>query len=149
MKQHKTKQIKIDDIQELSAKYGTVNRNSPDVLYIRAKGRIMPTVKKSDYSKEIIELKKYFGDIIKHNILSHKKNINSERYIYNIDISEKGINYKKGSYIKYDIFVKPNSKKEMGDYKNEITSFLTDVNDSIKNKLELLNIKYINKTRKR
>lgn len=143
----KSKQIKIDSIQELSAKYGTIDKNSPDVLYIRAKGRIMPTIKKNDYSKDIIDLKSSFSNIIKDNIFSFKKDINTEKYIYNVDISEKGISYKKGSYIKYDIFVKPKEKRKIMDYKDIITSFLTNVNDDIKEKLDNLNLKYITKTR--
>ena len=144
-----TKQIKIEDIEDLSAKYGTIDKNSPDVLYIRAKGRIMPTVKKNDYSNDIIELKKGFANIIKNNIMSFKNDINEKKYIYNIEISEKGISYKKGSYIKYDIFIRPNVKKEILEYKDIVTNLLTNVNNEMKQKLDNLNLKYISKTRPR
>lgn len=145
----KSKQIKIDTIQELSAKYGTIDKKSPDVLFIRAKGRIIPTVKKVDYSKDIVELKQNFNNIVKDKIMLHKNDINCERYICNIDISEKGISYKKGSYIKYDIFVKPKNKKDVFDYKDELTSLLTNINDDLKEKMSLLNLKYINKSRQK
>ena len=49
----KTKQIKLNIMDNLSVKYGTLDKNSPDVLFIRFKGKIIPTIIKNDFSNLI------------------------------------------------------------------------------------------------
>lgn len=144
----RSKQINIDCVEELSAKYGTMDKNSPEVIYIRAKGRITPLIDKSDYSKDIISFKNNFDTIIDNNIRLFHDYFDIQKYIYNIDISQKGISFKKGSYIKFDIYVRPKVKKPFADYNEEIAAFLKKINNDIKEALELVNLKYINKTRK-
>lgn len=145
----KSKQINLDCIEELSAKYGTMDKNSPDVLYIRAKGRITPLLNKSDYSKDITKLKNKFNTVVENNIEKFKDYFDNEKFIYSIDISEKGISFKKGSYIKFDIYVKPKEKKDIIEYNDIISDLLININNELKQILSDIKLIYITKTRPR
>lgn len=139
----KTKQIKLNIMDNLSVKYGTLDKNSPDVLFIRFKGKIIPTIIKNDFSKEIVELKTEFNNIIKNIILNYGDIFDCNRYLCNMDVSEKGVTYKKGSYIKFDVFVRPNEIKDIMCYENVITRMSIEINNEIINVLNKLNLKYL------
>lgn len=149
LKMRKSKQINLNCIEELSAKYGTMDKNSPDVLYIRAKGRITPLLNKSDYSKDITKLKNKFNTVVENNIEKFKDYFDNEKFIYSIDISEKGISFKKGSYIKFDIYVKPKEKKDIIEYNDIISDLLININNELKQILSDIKLIYITKTRPR
>jgi len=139
----KTKQIKLNIMDNLSVKYGTLDKNSPDVLFIRFKGKIMPTIIKNDFSKEIVELKTEFDKIIKDIIINYCDIFDCKRYLCNIEVSEKGVTYKKGSYIKFDVFVRPNEIKDIMCYEDVITRMSIEINNEIINILSKLNLKYL------
>ena len=139
----KTKQIKLNIMDNLSVKYGTLDKNSPDVLFIRFKGKIIPTIIKNDYTKEIVELKTEFDKIIKDIIINYCDIFDCKRYLCNIEVSEKGVTYKKGSYIKFDVFVRPNETKDITYYEDVITRMSIEINNEIINILNKLNLKYL------
>lgn len=139
----KTKQIKLNIMDNLSVKYGTLDKNSPDVLFIRFKGKIIPTIIKNDFSKEIVELKTEFDKIIKDIIINYCDIFDCKRYLCNIEVSEKGVTYKKGSYIKFDVFVRPNEIKDIMCYEDVITRMSIEINNEIINILSKLNLKYL------
>ena len=139
----KTKQIKLNIMDNLSVKYGTLDKNSPDVLFIRFKGKIIPTIIKNDFSKEIVELKAEFDKIIKDIIINYCDIFDCKRYLCNIEVSEKGVTYKKGSYIKFDVFVRPNEIKDITYYEDVITRMSIEINNEIINILNKLNLQYL------
>lgn len=139
----KSKQIKLNIMDNLSVKYGTLDKNSPDVLFIRFKGKIIPTIIKNDFSKEIVELKTEFDKIIKGIIINYCDIFDCKRYLCNIEVSEKGVTYKKGSYIKFDVFVRPNETKDITYYEDVITRMSIEINNEIINILNKLNLKYL------
>ena len=139
----KTKQIKLNIMDNLSVKYGTLDKNSPDVLFIRFKGKIIPTIIKNDFSKEIVELKAEFDKIIKDIIINYCDIFDCKRYLCNIEVSEKGVTYKKGSYIKFDVFVRPNEIKDIMCYEDVITRMSIEINNEIINILNKLNLQYL------
>lgn len=139
----KTKQIKLNIMDNLSVKYGTLDKNSPDVLFIRFKGKIIPTIIKNDFSKEIVELKTEFDKIIKDIIINYCDIFDCKRYLCNIEVSEKGVTYKKGSYIKFDVFVRPNEIKDIMCYEDVIKRMSIEINNEIINILNKLNLKYL------
>ena len=139
----KTKQIKLNIMDNLSVKYGTLDKNSPDVLFIRFKGKIIPTIIKNDFSKEIVELKTEFDKIIKDIIINYCDIFDCKRYLCNMEVSEKGVTYKKGSYIKFDVFVRPNEAKDITYYEDVITRMSIEINNEIINILNKLKLKYL------
>lgn len=139
----KSKQIKLNIMDNLSVKYGTLDKNSPDVLFIRFKGKIIPTIIKNDYTKEIVELKTEFNSIVKNVILNYCDIFDCNKYLCNIEVSEKGVTYKKGSYIKFDVFVRPNEIKDITYYEDVITRMSIEINNEIINILNKLNLQYL------
>ena len=139
----KTKQIKLNIMDNLSVKYGTLDKNSPDVLFIRFKGKIIPTIIKNDFLKEIVKLKAEFDKIIKDILINYCDIFDCKRYLCNIEVSEKGVTYKKGSYIKFDVFVRPNEIKDIMCYEDVITRMSIEINNEIINILSKLNLKYL------
>ena len=139
----KSKQIKLNIMDNLSVKYGTLDKNSPDVLFIRFKGKIIPTIIKNDYTKEIVELKTEFNSIVKNVILNYCDIFDCNKYLCNIEVSEKGVTYKKGSYIKFDVFVRPNEIKDIMCYEDVITRMSIEINNEIINILNKLNLQYL------
>ena len=139
----KTKQIKLNIMDNLSVKYGTLDKNSPDVLFIRFKGKIIPTIIKNDFLKEIVQLKAEFDKIIKDILINYCDIFDCKRYLCNIEVSEKGVTYKKGSYIKFDVFVRPNEIKDIMCYEDVITRMSIEINNEIINILSKLNLKYL------
>ena len=130
-------------MDNLSVKYGTLDKNSPDVLFIRFKGKIIPTIIKNDYTKEIVELKTEFNSIVKNVILNYCDIFDCNKYLCNIEVSEKGVTYKKGSYIKFDVFVRPNEIKDITYYEDVITRMSIEINNEIINILNKLNLQYL------
>lgn len=139
----KSKQIKLNIMDNLSVKYGTLDKNSPDVLFIRFKGKIIPTIIKNDYTKEIVELKTEFNSIVKNVILNYCDIFDCNKYLCNMEVSEKGVTHKKGSYIKFDVFVRPNETKDITYYEDVITRMSIEINNEIINILNKLNLKYL------
>ena len=114
----------------LRVNYGTTDRNNPSVLYVRAKGDIKPITEKKTYSNDVKELKKQFKHFVKQNI--DKLNIlKTEKYLCNIDISEKGLSYNKKGHFRYEIFLKPKETKELKIYENDIINLTDNVNYEI------------------
>ena len=139
----KSKQIKLNIMDNLSVKYGTLDKNSPDVLFIRFKGKIIPTIIKNDYTKEIVELKTEFNSIVKNVILNYCNIFDCNKYLCNMEVSEKGVTHKKGSYIKFDVFVRPNETKDITYYEDVMTRMSIEINNEIINILNKLNLKYL------
>lgn len=139
----KTKQIKLNIKDNLLVKFGTIDKNAPNVLFIRCKGKVIPTIVKSDYSNEIVELKIKYKNIVKNVINYYCDIFDSNKYLCNMDISEKGITYKKGSYIKFDVFLMPHIVKDINFYENIITELITKINNELINILNNLNLKYL------
>ena len=111
----------------LRVNYGTSDRNNPSVLYIRAKGDIKPITEKKTYSEDIKDLKKQFKHFVKQNI-DKLKTLKTEKYLCNIDISEKGLTYNKRGHFRYEIFLKPKETKELNAYENDVIDLTNNVN---------------------
>ena len=139
----KSKQIKLNIMDNLSVKYGTLDKNSPNVLFVRFKGKIIPTIIKNDYTKEIVELKTEFNSIVKNVILNYCDIFDCNKYLCNMEVSEKGVTHKKGSYIKFDVFVRPNETKDITYYEDVIKRMSIEINNEIINILNKLNLKYL------
>ena len=139
----KSKQIKLNIMDNLSVKYGTLDKNSPNVLFVRFKGKIIPTIIKNDYTKEIVELKTEFNNIVKNVILNYCNIFDCNKYLCNMEVSEKGVTHKKGSYIKFDVFVRPNETKDITYYEDVIKRMSIEINNEIINILNKLNLKYL------
>lgn len=141
MNRKNKKEIKLQDIDKYVVKYGSLNKEQPEVIYIKAKTKIIPKIKKSDYTKDIVNIKYEFNKTVKNLILNNKSFGNS--YICNFDTNGNGMMYNKKSFLKYDVYIKPHVLKNIAEYECEISSLVNDFNDNLSNLLEKNNMFYI------
>ena len=115
-----SKEIKLttDPSLKIKSKYGVLDKNKPDILYLRSKANVTPFVNRKDFQKVISNIKKELGKYVKDIVLEFGKY--ESNFIFTIDISENGITYGKKSHLKYDLYVKPMCKKEFIAYKEDM-----------------------------
>ena len=119
-----SKEFKIpnDGLTNIKSRYGALDKNNPEILYIRSRATITPSIKKKDFSENIIEVKKIFEKNIKTVILNSKAF--EKKYICSIEISENGIAFGKKSHVKYDIYVKPKMNKAIEEYYDDVQTMV-------------------------
>lgn len=129
MDKHHKSEIKLSDMGKYNVKCGTINKNNPEVLYIRTKIKVKPSDKKTTYFNEIIGIKNKFVRNVK-SIIVNDDTISND-YIFHFDANEKGMVYNKNSYIKYDIYIKPVVVKKFLDYRTDMTVLANKLNDNL------------------
>ena len=82
---------------------GTTNRNNPRVIYIEGKGYISPESYKEDYTNDIKTIKYDLKRILRDRI-STLDNF-EKRIIVDIQIADKGVSYKKKSFLNFQFLV--------------------------------------------
>lgn len=137
------KQYPIIKEKGLRVNYGTTDKNNPSVIYIRAKGDIKPIIEKNTYTNDIKELKKKFKQFIIKN-LNIMTNLKVEKYICNLEISEKSLTYNKNGHLRYEIFIRPTEIKQLKQYENDIKLITNNVNNEMSNFLEERGINIFN-----
>lgn len=138
-----TKEYKIIDSQfpNVKIKYGTLDRNNPEIIYIRSKARVTPLIKQRDYYDSVTMVKNTFGNTV-HNIIKNHTHFEN-RHICSIEMSENGISFGKKSYIKYDIYVKPKKVLKLNEYELDINNMVHVFNTNLSNELIKNNIKIL------
>lgn len=136
-----TKEYKLDDNNNIGikSKYGTLDKNNPEILYIRSRAIITPVIKKKDFSEDIALIKKEFEKNIKRIILN--SNIFENKHICSIEMSENGIAFSKKSHMKYDIYVKPKENKLLEEYFDDVKNLVYVFNQNLSELLTKNNIK--------
>lgn len=85
----------------------------PDIVYIRTKIRITPTVKQKSYKPNIALIKGELNNFV-YELLRDNPDF-SDKYIFHMVVSEKGVNYGKNSHFSYDLFLKQKDKRTFAD----------------------------------
>lgn len=91
-------------INKFNVKYGTLNVYEPNVIYLRAKARIVPNEDR-DYFKSVQAIRRHFLKYVDM-IIANDKNLARE-HIAQLATNENGLKYNKISIIKFDIYLKP------------------------------------------
>ena len=91
MDKHHKSEIKLPDTGKYNVKCGTINKNNPEVLYIRTKIKVKPSDKKTTYFSEITGIKNKFVRNVK-SIIINDDTISND-YIFHFDANEKGMVY--------------------------------------------------------
>lgn len=90
--------------QNFTVKYGTLNQEQPNVIYLRAKTRILPS-KDIDYAENVKNIRKTFQECVTKEVIQDNELDN--RHIMQLSTNENGLKYNKTSILKFDIFIKP------------------------------------------
>lgn len=136
-----TKEINLpnDGYTKIKTKYGTLDKNNPEILYIRSRATVTPTISKKDFSEDISNIKKSFEKNVK--TVMFKSDVFEDKYICSIEMSENGIAFGKKSHMKYDVYVKPKINKTIDEYISDVQSIVYCFNQNITELLTKNNIK--------
>lgn len=126
MHNDRKREIQIGIVDGYNVKYGTLNKMKSNVIYIRGKAKIFPSLKKNSYQKEIYNLKHNFNKKVKQLIEEENGLLNS--FICHLEMNETGMTFHKKSFIKYDVYIKPIIVKKIDDYNDYIINFVNKLN---------------------
>lgn len=110
------KEYKLDVCNHISLKYGTVNRNNPQVVYISGKCWVSPQ-KEMDYSNVINDIEKDMRKNIKSFLIDGVNFDN--KFILDFDINIDNLTPKTKKFLSFDFYLRQNekNKKELVDLK--------------------------------
>jgi hypothetical protein len=103
--------------KHISLKYGTVNRNNPQVVYISGKCWLSP-LKEMNYSDVIDEIEKEMKKNIKTFFIDDVNFIN--KFILDFDINTDNLIPKEKKFLSFDFYLRQNekNKKQLSDLKD-------------------------------
>jgi hypothetical protein len=110
------KEYKLDVCNHITLKYGTVNRNNPQVVYISGKCWVSPQ-KEMDYSNVINDIEKDMRKNIKSFLIDGVNFDN--KFILDFDINIDNLTPKTKKFLSFDFYLRQNekNKKELVDLK--------------------------------
>ena len=111
------KEYKLDVCKHISLKYGTVNRNNPQVVYISGKCWVSP-LKEMNYNDVIDEIEKEMKKNIKTFFIDDVNFIN--KFILDFDINTDNLIPKEKKFLSFDFYLRQNekNKKQLSDLKD-------------------------------
>lgn len=116
-------------------KYGTSMENEyPKVLFLRTKARVVPIIKKKSYDIDVLNIKKEFEAYVKDRVYSD--DYFDKTYLFNIDLSENSVSWKKVSFLRYDIYLRPTKKDTMSGHKDKFFEFSVSLDNKLVELLE-------------
>lgn len=125
-----SKECKLkSQIDGIKAVYGTLNRKKPEVIYIRAKTKLKGMLHNNDYKEELRKITNNIKTFIKMLI---NENEYFGKYICTIETPERGIEYNKRSYLKYDLYLHPFVIKDLLYYEPIVQDIFEEVNLKLK-----------------
>ena len=136
----------MDVCSHIKLKYGTVNRNNPQVIYVSGKCWVSP-LRKMDYTSVFNEAEKNMRKNIKTFLID---GVNFEdKYILDFDINIDNISPNEKKFLSFDFYLKQNekNKKELSAFKDV---FNREISTIVNNLVYVLkeNDFTVNKTKK-
>ncbi len=128
------KEIKLNSCKNISLKYGSVNKNNPQVVYVSGKMWICPTYN-GDFSEPINyvynSFKKELNKILKNNDFFEKK------HILDFNLNYENLICNKKKYFSITFFIKQKKEKisKLNDIKNVISSDFSYLFSELENNL--------------
>ena len=111
--------IKLNKQGNFITQYGTtLDEKEPSVIYLRTKSKITPSIKQKEYSENILKAKNEFTSFAKNYILNC--NDVEDMFLFNIDMSPKGVKFGKKSFLRYDLYLRPKTKLTLEDNKTKM-----------------------------
>lgn len=138
-KPKRSKYYPIHNCDWIRVKYGTLDKNHPDIIFIRARTRVKSDHTKQSYSKETRSIKNTFKKSVLQR-LSPYRNVFNENYIANLELSDMGLAVNKSSVLKYDIYLKPKNVVDIYEYNDTVSALTLSINNDIMDSLRRNNI---------
>lgn len=126
----KVKFIDISTNNGISTKFGTIDDNKhPSVILLRGKGRVKPINRYTNYEDDVIGFRKAFEKEIHYCIQSSK--VYSNDCFINVELSSKNVIPNRYSYVRYDIYLKPNKLRTLPQQKRSVIKISKAINESM------------------
>lgn len=124
------KEYKLDVCKHISLKYGTVNKNNPQVVYVSGKCWVSP-LKQMDYANVINGIEKDMRKNIK-NFLIDGVNFDN-KYILDFDISIDKLLPNEKKFLSFDFYLRQNekNKKDIADLKDIFNSKISTIANNL------------------
>lgn len=103
------KEIKLDVCNNISLKYGTVNRDNPQIVYVIGKCWISPN-KKMDYEHKIEKIRDKFKKRVKTSFMNNETF--GSKSIINFEVNSDKINLGENKFLSFDFYLKQNENKK-------------------------------------
>jgi hypothetical protein len=113
------KEYKLDVSKDVLLKYGSVNKDNPQVIYVSGKCWISPT-REMDYDKVITDIESDMRKNIRKVFIDGENFEN--RFILDFDVSTDGLFPNRKKFLSFDFYLrqKERSKKKLSDIKEFI-----------------------------
>jgi hypothetical protein len=124
------KEYKLDVCKHISLKYGTVNRNNPQVVYVSGKCWVSP-LRTMNYGDIISNIEKEMRRNIKTFFIDE---INFDnKYILDFDINVDNINPNEKKFLSFDFYLRQNekNKKQLGDLKDMLNRKVSTIANNL------------------
>lgn len=124
------KEYKLDVCKHISLKYGTVNRNNPQVVYVSGKCWVSP-LRSMNYGDVISNIEKEMRRNIKTFFIDE---INFDnKYILDFDINVDNINPNEKKFLSFDFYLRQNekNKKQLGDLKDMLNRKVSTIANNL------------------
>jgi hypothetical protein len=124
------KEYKLDVCNHISLKYGTVNKDNPQVIYITGKCWVCP-IKEMDYEPRINHIENEMKKSIKRFFIDNVNFIN--RFILDFDISTEGMIPNKKKFLSFDFYLRQNenNKKSLKELKEILERKTSTVSNNL------------------
>ena len=120
------KEYRLDVSDSVTLKYGSVNKDNPQVIYVSGKCWICPT-QESDYDEVISSIESDMRRNIR-NVLVDGVNFD-KRFILDFDISTDGLYPNRKKFLSFDFYLRQNEKNKKQ---------LSELNDLFKRKVSTI-----------
>ena len=124
------KEYKLDVCNHINLKYGTVNRNNPQVVYVSGKCWISP-LRKMDYEQVFSSIESNMRKNIKTFLID---GINfDKRYILDFDINIDSLCPNEKKFLSFDFYLRQNedNKKELSKLKDMFNSKISTIANNL------------------
>lgn len=123
-------EIKLNKQGNFVTRYGTtLNEKEPSVIYLRTKSKITPSVKKKEYNENILMAKNEFTSFAKNYLLNCNDVENA--FLFNIDMSPKGVKFGKKSFLRYDVYLRPKVKSTLQENQNKMENISLTLDENL------------------
>ena len=124
------KEYKLDVCKHINLKYGTVNKNNPQVVYVSGKCWISP-LRKMDYEQVFSSIESNMRKNIKTFLID---GINfDKRYILDFDINIDSLCPNEKKFLSFDFYLRQNedNKKELSKLKDMFNSKISTIANNL------------------
>lgn len=97
--------------ENFKLKIGTTNKVNPQVVYVEGSAHIKPLKEQDDYSRDIVEMKRFFNRTIQKYLTGDKLYV--PKYIFDFQIAQSGISMHKKSSLSFQFLLRQRSDKQI------------------------------------